>query len=43
MCGKFTAMFFGAEVVAFSQPLTTKVGDREVAYRVVNDLPVITL
>ena len=38
-----TAMFFWSEVVALSQPLTSKNDDREVTYRVVNDLPVITL
>jgi putative SOS response-associated peptidase YedK len=48
MCGKFTAMASWAEVVAFSQPLTSDrfektVGDndREVTLRVMNALPVI--
>lgn len=39
MCGKFTAMSSYAEVVAFSQPLSGKDDDREVTYRVVNELP----
>jgi putative SOS response-associated peptidase YedK len=43
MCGKFTAMFSYAEVVAFNQPLGTTDNDREVTYRVVNELPVIVL
>lgn len=43
MCGKFTAMSSYAEVVAFSQPLSGKDDDREVTYRVVNELPVIVL
>jgi len=47
MCGKFTAMATWAQVVAFSQPLTSerydKSGqpDREVTYRVIGNLPVI--
>jgi putative SOS response-associated peptidase YedK len=43
MCGKFTAMFSYAEVVAFNQPLGSTGDDREVTYRVVNELPVIVL
>lgn len=48
MCGKFTAMASWAQVVAFSQPLTSdryKKGgeeDREVTIRVMGTLPVIT-
>jgi putative SOS response-associated peptidase YedK len=48
MCGKFTAMASWAQVVAFSQPLTNdryqKAGqeDRELTYRVMANLPVIT-
>jgi putative SOS response-associated peptidase YedK len=45
MCGKFTAMATWAQVVAFSQPLTLdrdqQEADREVAYRVMTNLPVI--
>jgi putative SOS response-associated peptidase YedK len=41
MCGKFTAMFSYAEVVAFNQPLGSSADDKEVTYRVVNELPVI--
>lgn len=47
VCGKFTAMATWAEVVAFSQPLTSKRYDkngqpgREVTYRVTGNLPVI--
>lgn len=47
MCGKFTAMASWAEVVAFSQPLTSErfgnspQEDRVLTYRVMNDLPVI--
>lgn len=43
MCGKFTAMSSYAEVVAFSQSLSGKDDDREVTYRVVNEVPVIVL
>jgi len=43
MCGKFTAMFSYAEVVAFNQPLNATADDKEVTYRVVNELPVIIL
>jgi len=44
MCGKFTAMFSWSEVVAFSQALDSAgADDREVTYRVVGALPVITL
>jgi putative SOS response-associated peptidase YedK len=43
MCGKFTAMASWAEVVAFSQPLTTKPDDRAVTLRVMSTLPVILL
>jgi len=44
MCGKFTAMSAWAEVVAFSQPLSGRgEDDREVTYRVVDNLPVIVL
>jgi putative SOS response-associated peptidase YedK len=43
MCGKFTAMFSYAEVVAFNQPLDARDDDREVTYRVVGELPVIVL
>jgi putative SOS response-associated peptidase YedK len=43
MCGKFTAMFSWSEVVAFTQPLDGGANDREVTYRVVGQLPVITL
>jgi hypothetical protein len=43
MCGKFTAMFSYAEVVAFSQPLGGGDDDKEVTYRVVGKLPVIVL
>ena len=43
MCGKFTAMFSWSEVVAFSQALDSAgADDREVTYRVVGALPVIT-
>src|SRR6187551_730960 len=47
MCGKFTAMASWAEVVAFSQPLTSERfekeqgQDRTLTYRVMNGLPVI--
>jgi putative SOS response-associated peptidase YedK len=47
MCGKFTAMASWAEVVAFSQPLTSErfekksAEDREVAYRVMSNVPII--
>jgi len=42
MCGKFTAMASWADVVAFSQPLTTGEGeDKQVTYRVMSNLPVI--
>jgi putative SOS response-associated peptidase YedK len=43
MCGKFTAMFSYAEVVAFNQPLGGGDDDREVTYRVVGEVPVIVL
>jgi len=43
MCGKFTAMASWAEVVAFEQPLSGSDIDREVTYRVVNEVPVIVL
>jgi len=49
MCGKFTAMASWAEVVAFSQPLTVDSlekkadTDREIAFRVMNEVPVILL
>jgi hypothetical protein len=43
MCGKFTAMFSYAEVVAFNQPLSSTADDKEVTYRVVNELPVVVL
>jgi putative SOS response-associated peptidase YedK len=47
MCGKFTAMASWAEVVAFPQSLTSERdekkdgADREVAYRVMTNLPII--
>ncbi len=49
MCGKFTAMASWAEVVAFSQPLTPDRlekkadADREIAFRVMTNVPVIVL
>lgn len=48
MCGKFTAMASWAEVVDFSQPLIserfeTADADREVAFRVMTNVPVIVL
>jgi len=48
MCGKFNAMASWSEVVAFSKPLTredVKWGDndREITFRVMNNLPVIIL
>ena len=44
MCGKFTAMATWAEVVAFSQPLTTDRyrEDKLVTYRVMAVIPLIT-
>ena len=44
MCGKFTAMASWADVVAFSQPLTSEhagSNDRLVTFRVMMNLPVI--
>ena len=46
MCGKFTAMASWSQVVAFSQPLisnhsATVDDDREISFRVMNNLPVI--
>jgi putative SOS response-associated peptidase YedK len=46
MCGKFNAMASWAEVVAFSQALTSTDApsgdyDREITFRVMSDLPVI--
>ncbi len=49
MCGKFTAMASWAEVVAFSQPLTSdrfeqkSDADKEIAFRVMTNVPVIVL
>lgn len=45
MCGKFTAMASWADVVDFSQPLTHGIeafrNDRELAFRVMSNLPVV--